>query len=310
MKTAPFVAHWQAGPVLAGGFTARMRLDDERLFAGHYPGAPMLPGSFLIEALAQAVCSVLGDGAALREIVSCRFHSPLRPGDELSARFRLGEGRADGTLVEITARARAQTAELTMIMGPPPAAGRDANPPVDSASRDVASARALDAAFIARALPHRPPALLVDSALMLPGTATRSALIARKAITAAEPGFAAETAPGGYPATLVIESFCQSCGLLRAATAKAGDARDEDKVPVVAKLAGLRLLGTAAPGDALEHHVELVVRAPEGAVFTGQTRVAGRVLMEVGRVVAALVPLSAIRPTSPRQSGDPYDGQT
>jgi 3-hydroxyacyl-[acyl-carrier-protein] dehydratase len=86
--------------------------------------------------------------------------------------------------------------------------------------------------------------------------------------------------------TRIAESFCQACGLLRAATGPA-EPRDENKVPVVAKLAGLRFTADVAPGDLLEHHVQLVVRTGEGAVFSGQSVVAGRVILQVTRVVAA-----------------------
>jgi len=114
-------------------------------------------------------------------------------------------------------------------------------------------------------------------------------LLARKAVTAGEPCYVGAEGPPawGYPSLLVVESFCQSCGLLRAATGTADEPRDESKVPVVAKLAGLRFTGEAAPGDLLEHHVK--------AVFSGQTVVAGRVVVEVARVVAALAPLPSPR---------------
>jgi 3-hydroxyacyl-[acyl-carrier-protein] dehydratase len=121
------------------------------------------------------------------------------------------------------------------------------------------------------------------------------ALLARKAITFDEPCYAGTELIWGYPGTLIVESFCQACGLLRAASGSVGEPRDETKVPVVAKLAGLRFLGDAVPGDLLEHQVQLVVRTGEGAVFSGQTVVAGRVVLQVGRVVAATAPLSSLR---------------
>jgi 3-hydroxymyristoyl/3-hydroxydecanoyl-(acyl carrier protein) dehydratase len=87
---------------------------------------------------------------------------------------------------------------------------------------------------------------------------------------------------------LVVESFGQSCGLLRAATGSAGELRADGKVPVVAKLAGVRFVGEVAAGEELEHQVELLVRTGEGAVFSGRTLVAGQPVIEVSRVVAAL----------------------
>ena len=86
----------------------------------------------------------------------------------------------------------------------------------------------------------------------------------------------------------MVESFCQSCGLLRAATAASAEPRSETRVPVVAKLANLRFFGDAAIGDQLEHRVRLTTRTPDGAVFSGETVVSGRVIMQVDRVVAAM----------------------
>jgi 3-hydroxyacyl-[acyl-carrier-protein] dehydratase len=280
MRAAPFHARWQAGPALDGGFAARLPLDDERWFAGHYPGVPVLPGTFLVEALVQHACVALGGDLQLAEIVGCRFHSPLLPGDQIDATFTCQATAGDATRVEAKARCRDQlAAEATLLVAP---ASAWPSAPVSSAASPAG--RSLDLAFIRRALPHRPPALLVDSALVLDTPEARSTLFARKTILAHETGGAG----GGYPDMLVVESFCQSCGLLRAATTPASDARDETKVPVVAKLAGLRLLGEAAAGDLLEHHVKMVVRTAEGAVFSGHTAVAGRVVLQVDRVVAAL----------------------
>ena len=293
MRPAPFTAHWQAEPVVAGAFEARLRLDDEHLFAGHYPDAPIFPGSFLIEALFQAASAALGGDLHLEEIVACRFYSPLLPGDELSARFALKEDGAGRTRIEATASGRAPAAELTLLVAASNSqASAVSAPPWEQASPSV---RPLDASFIHRVLPHRPPALLVDRAQVLDLPSDRTALIARKAITPDEPCYASAEPilRWDYPRSLIVESFCQACGLLRAATGPAGEPRDETKVPVVAKLAGLRFTGDAAPGDLLEHRVQLVVRTGEGAVFSGQTVVAGRVVLQVSRVVAALAQLHA-----------------
>jgi 3-hydroxymyristoyl/3-hydroxydecanoyl-(acyl carrier protein) dehydratase len=105
------------------------------------------------------------------------------------------------------------------------------------------------------------------------------------------------SSPCSYPSVLVLESFGQACGLLRAATGAPGEPRVEGKVPVAAKLAGVRFVGEVAPGEELEHHVDLLVRTGEGAVFGGTTVVAGRPVMEVRRVVAALAPSPAGRAT-------------
>lgn len=277
MRPVPFIAKWQAAPVVSRTFEARLVLDDESLFAGHYPGAPILPGTFLIEALFQAANAALGGLARLEEIVACRFHSPLLPGDALVGRFTLKDAGAGRTHVHVTASGRTKAAELTLLAVLPGAPPKDPDSALTVPPPAEPSAPTLDAPFIHRVLPHRPPALLIDSAILFDQPGAVPTLLARRSIVANE-----------SCNMLIVESFCQACGLLRAATGPAREPREGTKVPVVAKLAGLRFTGDAEPGDLLEHHVQLVVRTGEGAVFSGQTTVAGRTVLRVGRVIAAL----------------------
>jgi 3-hydroxyacyl-[acyl-carrier-protein] dehydratase len=287
MRPVPFIAHWQLGPVGAGTFEARLVLDDESLFAGHYPGAPIFPGTFLVEALFQAASTALGGGIHLDEVVACRFHSPLLPGDEVTAHFTLKDAGAGRTTVEAIANGQAPAAQLTMLVATSSTATQASFVSAPPWPQPGPSAHILDASFIHRTLPHRLPALLVDSALVLDLPGGGTALLARKAIATHKPP------TENYPAALIVESFCQACGLLRAASGPS-EPRDETKVPVVAKLAGLCFTGEAAPGDLLEHQVQLVVRTAEGAVFSGQTVVANRVVLRVARVVAARAPVASL----------------
>jgi 3-hydroxyacyl-[acyl-carrier-protein] dehydratase len=290
MNPVPFIARWRLQPKVGSAFDGQLLLDDPAVFAGHYPGAPILPGTFLVEALVQAARTALSSDVGLEQIASCRFRSPLFPGDQLSAQFLVKDAGAGRALVDVTAQGRAPAAELSLLVAPVHAATPDGPAPAVEAT----SGHVLDPAFIARVLPHRPPALLVEHALVLDPSATRPELRAFKTITAAEPCFADAGSPpaGSYPRSLVVESFCQSCGLLRAAAAAPSDHRDQTRVPVVAKLANLRFLGDAAVGDRVEHQVRLEARTPDGAVFSGQAVVSGRVIMRVERVVAATAPIA------------------
>ena len=293
MRPAPFIARWQAAPIVAGTFEARLVLDDDTLFAGHYPGAPILPGTFLIEALFQAANTALGGMARLEEVVACRFHSPLLPGDALVATFTFKDAGAGRTIAHVTASGRTKAAELTLLVALPGAHPKDLDSAMTVPPLAGPSAPTLDAPFIHRVLPHRPPALLIDSAIVLGQPGAAPALLARRAIAANE-----------FCSMLIVESFCQACGLLRAATGPASEPREGTKVPVVAKFAGLRFTRNAAPGDLLEHHVQLVVRSGEGAVFSGQTTVAGRTVLQVGRVVAALADIQQGSGPARQYSGD------
>ena len=64
---------------------------NEEFFQGHFPGAPVMPGVLVVEALAQAAGYLLVSGVEDRAnkliyftgIDNCRFRRPVVPGDQL-----------------------------------------------------------------------------------------------------------------------------------------------------------------------------------------------------------------------------------
>lgn len=148
-------------------------------------------------------------------------------------------------------------------------------------------------------LPHRHPMLLVDRVLEVdPG----ERIVALKNVTANEPCFAGvrDGAPEdayAYPATLVVESFCQAAGimynLLRAQEAAAGDV-----VMLFGAISSFRFHHDVLPGSTMEHHVRLEKGLADAAVFAGEVRVDGRVVADVDRVVVALRPAEALEPAA------------
>jgi 3-hydroxyacyl-[acyl-carrier-protein] dehydratase len=91
---------------------------NEPFFQGHFPGAPVMPGVLIIEAMAQAAALLLFREVPDREnkllyfasIESARFRKPVTPGDQLRfevnvLKYRSGYGKldakayVDGTLV-------------------------------------------------------------------------------------------------------------------------------------------------------------------------------------------------------------------
>ena len=58
---------------------------NEPYFAGHFPGAPVLPGVLLCEALVQLGSHLAGDDEELRlvGVEKARFRRPVLPGDHL-----------------------------------------------------------------------------------------------------------------------------------------------------------------------------------------------------------------------------------
>lgn len=57
--------------------------EDEPFFAGHFPAMPVVPGVFVLEALAECVRGALEPGATLAAAPLVRFRRRVNPGDTL-----------------------------------------------------------------------------------------------------------------------------------------------------------------------------------------------------------------------------------
>jgi len=83
---------------------------NEPVFAGHFPGNPVLPGVYMIEALAQLGGTiVLKPGDMARKLVylvgvnHVKFRRPVVPGDRLDMEARLGKVKRNMGFVNVTA---------------------------------------------------------------------------------------------------------------------------------------------------------------------------------------------------------------
>lgn len=104
---------------------ASWALDPELpVFKGHFPGAPMLPGVILIEALAQTACALLslsgellpGEIGMLARVERMSFKAPALPGDEICLMARMGRGRSGVRYFDVEAsRAGARIAHGALV---------------------------------------------------------------------------------------------------------------------------------------------------------------------------------------------------
>ncbi|QDT56923.1 3-hydroxyacyl-[acyl-carrier-protein] dehydratase FabZ [Caulifigura coniformis] len=75
----------------------------------HYPGFPVMPGSLMLEGMAQTGGILLGEKSNFEHIVvlakvpKVQFHHWVRPGDTLIYSAKLIEARDEGGLVELQA---------------------------------------------------------------------------------------------------------------------------------------------------------------------------------------------------------------
>jgi 3-hydroxyacyl-[acyl-carrier-protein] dehydratase len=147
-------------------------------------------------------------------------------------------------------------------------------------------------AAIKKIIPHRHPLLLVDRVVEVePGRR----LLAVKAVTAAEPGYAWIGA--AYPVGLLLESWAQAAVLLACWERPNPDVLSGN----VALLAGVRdaqVLGPVHPGEAVEHEVQVLRDLGDTVILTGTSRVDGRPVLAVDRFTVALRAAGVLGPAA------------
>jgi 3-hydroxyacyl-[acyl-carrier-protein] dehydratase len=148
-------------------------------------------------------------------------------------------------------------------------------------------------------LPHRHPMLLVDAVLDVREGQSVKAI---KNVSRNEPCFA--TLPPDrpqtafeYPPSLIVESFCQSAGILQVLSTR--DAAPAGSLMLFGAVSNLEFHGAAYAGETLVHEARIETALSDAAIFSGTVSVADRVIMTVERVVVALRPTDALAAAQP-----------
>ncbi|TNM32365.1 beta-hydroxyacyl-ACP dehydratase [Streptomyces sedi] len=153
--------------------------------------------------------------------------------------------------------------------------------------------------------------LLVDRVTeVVPG----ERLVARKAVTCNEPWYA-ELGPDhpesafAYPQTLLVESWCQSAGVLATWDAPNPDVLT-GQVMLFGGMSGVVFHAPVLPGDVVVHEVLLSRSLGDTLIFEGVSTVEGEPVLTVERVVMALRPAEALRPATTERPTEPATERT
>ena len=82
------------------GYSAPLAVPaDHPALAGHFPGAPVAPGVYVLDLVLSIAESWVGRRLAVRRMSQVKFHAPLTPGVQATAHLRL-DGERLGFKVE------------------------------------------------------------------------------------------------------------------------------------------------------------------------------------------------------------------
>ncbi|WP_127842693.1 hypothetical protein [Actinomyces wuliandei] len=273
---------------------------------GHYPGAPVYPGIFLIETAFRASCLYLerhgGGRISLAEVRRARFSAPGFPGDSFTVQagvrrlsascwevraqcLRSGDGQRLAVLVLRLQDSEAPDegdGEAATVAG---GTGRTAEVP---ACREAAGD-----CDIQSLIPHRGEMLLLSEVL---GIETGRTAWATHRVSADEPCFCGtcpEVSSGflPWPRTLMTEFIGQAAVLLCSYSSGRGA---DSPPPLFTRARGIRFLGDACPGDTVSAQVEADHIGSPAALLRARAWVGDRLVCEIDQAMIVYSDISGI----------------
>jgi 3-hydroxymyristoyl/3-hydroxydecanoyl-(acyl carrier protein) dehydratase len=180
--------------------TRRLEADD-RLFAGHFPGQPILPGIAHLALLAGALGEHSGSPAALLAVRQLRLRRPVLPGETIELAW--DEAPAGGVVKFELQVGGAPSSSGTVERGASPAHAPPGGAVEEDPGGDYPGGNAASAL-----VPHRPPALLVRAPWSMSGEGLRC-----RAVIPGDSPFAVD---GRAPSFVALEAAAQAAALFEA----------------------------------------------------------------------------------------------
>jgi 3-hydroxyacyl-[acyl-carrier-protein] dehydratase len=264
--------------VSADNFRGRFTvLETAQIFAGHYPGRPILPGVYLLEAGLQAMDLAMEDCPRLVSIERFRLLHAVMPGCLVTVqatRLSPAESGSRANWKHEVFLDEVLAARFRFIVDAAPQV-IDADDLCDTAENAPASFE-MHTADILRRLPHRWPILLVDAATVAPA---ERRITTRKAVSCDEPCYAdlqscGQRSARAYPPSLILESFTQSAALLMIEVLEGQT--PESCLMVFGGVLGAEFHHEVFPGDVMSHKVLELAHYGRYALASGMTLVGNK----------------------------------
>ncbi|WP_162933785.1 hypothetical protein [Actinomyces lilanjuaniae] len=291
----------------AEGFTAVQHAPASSPYQdGHYPGAPVYPGVFLIETAFRAACLYLesrgGGRLCLAEVSRARFSAPGFPGDSFTV--QAGTRQLSASCWEVRAqclrsRDGQRLADLVLRLRRAEAADEEDGESATAASGTAAGTgtgrtRTTAEVPVGREaagdwdthslIPHRGEMLLLSEVL---GIEAGRTVRATHRVSTDEPCFRGACltdtpCPAPWPRTLMTEFIGQAAVLLCSYSSGRGA---DGPPPLFTRARGVRFLGDAFPGDTVTAEVEADHIGSPAALLRARAWVGDRLVCEIDQAM-------------------------